>query len=230
MSLYLFVKGRSWVVERRRETTPASPGSNSAPKLFLYFSAPDGETRRSDIADDFPEEPTARLLESVWRYAEVTRVGDLGEMTSRGEIVMPRMRDVARYFWRALLLRCPNCGGHKVLRSWFKLLYRCDKCGIRLDRGESEDYFLGGMFFNIVLAEVLFALVLLVVVVVMWPNVPWAGIQYSLIVAMIAAPIVLYPVSRLMWLALDLLLRPPDAAEMAWHASGEDDEGSHRTP
>jgi hypothetical protein len=49
--------------------------------------------------------------------------------------------------------------------------------------------------------------------------VPWEGVEYSLIVAMIAAPIVLYPVSRLMWLALDLLLRPPDAAEMAWHAS-----------
>jgi hypothetical protein len=56
----------------------------------------------------------------------------------------------------------------------------------------------------------------------MWPDVPWSGVEYSLIVAMIAAPIVLYPVSRLMWLALDLLLRPPDEAEMAWHASEEE--------
>jgi hypothetical protein len=78
------------------------------------------------------------------------------------------------------------------------------------------------MFFNIVLAELLFALVLLIVVVVMWPHVPWVGVQYSLIIAMIAAPIVLYPVSRLMWLALDVLLRPPDAAEMAWHAREQD--------
>lgn len=229
MALYLFVKGKSWVVERRVESSAAAPGARTrAPKSVLYFSAPDGETRRSDIADDFPEEPTARLLESVWRYAEVTRAGDLGEMISRGDIVMPRMRDVARYFWRALLLRCPNCGGHKVLRSWFKLRYRCDTCGIRLDRGEAEDYFLGGVFFNIVLAEVLFAFALLIVVIVLWPNVPWAGVQYSLVIAMIAAPIILYPVSRLMWLALDLLLRPPDAAEMAWHARGEEDEPPRR--
>ena len=221
MSLYLFVQGRSWTVERRRERSvdDARSSRSDASSLFLVFTAADGEIRRSDIAEDFPDEPGARLLESVWRFAEVTRAGDLGEMTSRGEIVMPRMRDVARRFALAFLLRCPNCGGTKVLRSWFKLQHRCGKCGIRLDRGEADDYFLGGMFFNIVLAEILFAFALLVVVIVMWPDVPWAGVEYSLIIAMLAAPIVLYPVSRLMWLALDLLLRPPDAAEMEWHAT-----------
>lgn len=224
MSLYMFVHGRSWIVERRREPVERSrPGKYVDSKLVLIFTAADGETRRSDIAEDFPETPAARLLESVWKFAEVTRPGDLGEMTSRGEIVMPRMRDVARDFWRASLLRCPNCGGRKVLKSWFKLQHRCARCGLRLERGEGDDYFLGGMFFNIVLAEVLFALVLLLAVIFMWPNVPWAGVEYSLIIAMIAAPIVLYPVSRLMWLALDLLLRPPDAAEMEWHTAAGDD-------
>jgi uncharacterized protein (DUF983 family) len=224
MTLYLFVRGRSWVVERRAEPDEnARPGRQAAFRSWLYFSSSDGEMRRSEIAEDFPAEPSARLLESVWRYADVTRAGDLGEMTSRGDIVMPRWRDVARDFWRALLLRCPNCGGHDVLKSWFKLRHRCATCGIRLDRGEGEDYFLGGMFFNIALAEVLFALVLLIVMVIMWPNVPWAGVEYVLIGAMIAAPIALYPVSRLMWLALDLLLRPPDAAEMQWHAAAKDE-------
>jgi uncharacterized protein (DUF983 family) len=189
----------------------------------MYFSAPDGEVRRSEIGEDFPEEPDARLLVSVWHYAEVVRPGDPGEMTSRGAIVVPRLRDVARYFWRSMVLHCPNCGGHNVLQSWFKLRYRCDRCGIRLDRGESEDYFLGGMFFNIVLAECMFAIVLLIAVIVMWPNVPWIGVQYSLVVAMVVAPIVLYPVSRLMWLALDLLLRPPDAEEMKWHIDHKDE-------
>ena len=220
MALYLFVQGKSWTVERRREPAASDvhPHHADGSDLFLFFTAADGEIRRSEIAPDFPEDPDARLLESVWRFAEVMRPADLGEMSSRGEIIMPRMRDVARAFARALTLRCPNCGGARVLHSWFKLRHNCEKCGIRLDRGEADDYFLGGMFFNIVLAEVVFALVLLVVVVIMWPNVPWAGVEYSLIVAMIAAPIILYPVSRLMWLALDLLLRPPDAAEMEWHA------------
>jgi uncharacterized protein (DUF983 family) len=220
MPLYLFVRNRPWVVERRRELDEQSrPGRPAVLKLFLFFTAADGETRRSDIAEDFPESPNARLLESVWKYAEVTRPGDPGEMRSRGEIVMPRLRDVARDFYRAWLLRCPNCGGGKVLRNWFRLQRRCGRCGIRLERGEADDYILGGMFFNIVLAELLFAFALMVVLIVMWPNVPWAGIEYTLVAAMIAAPIALYPVSRLMWLALDLLLRPPDETEMQWHSS-----------
>ena len=224
MPLYLFVNNRSWVVERKREAADdMRSGRSGEPKLFLFFTAPDGEVRRSDIAEDFPEMPRARLLESVWRYAEIMRAGDPGEMTSRGEIVMPRARDVARDFSRAVLLRCPNCGGRKILKNWFTLKPRCTRCGIRLDRGEADDYFLGGMFFNIVLAEILFAIVLLVVVITMWPNVPWDGVEYSLIIAMVAAPIVLYPVSRLMWLALDLLLRPPDDAEMEWHTAAEKD-------
>ncbi|MDQ6738054.1 MAG: DUF983 domain-containing protein [Gemmatimonadota bacterium] len=136
---------------------------------------------------------------------------------------MPRIRDVLKEFGRAVALRCPNCGGKHVLKNWFTLLTRCDRCGIRLERGESEDYYLGGMFFNIALAEVLFAMVLLIVIVWRWPNVPWAGVEYSLLVAMVAAPIVLYPVSRLMWLALDLLLRPPDATEMRWHSASRED-------
>lgn len=223
MSLYMFVQGRSWTVERRREPwTDTGPVRSSRDRLVLVFTAADGETRRSEIADEFPETPAARLLETVWRYAEVTRAGDPGEMTSRGDIVMPRMRDVAREFARALTLRCPNCGGPKVLKNWFRLLERCERCGIRLERGESEDYYLGGMFFNIALAEILFALGLLIVLVARWPDVPWAGIEYSLLGAMIAAPIVLYPVSRLMWLALDLLLRPPDSTEMRWHDASRD--------
>lgn len=220
MSLYLFVSGKSWVVDRRTEVVSGLHGGRVIEqKPFLFFTSSDGEIRRSDIAEDFPENPTARLLESVWRYAEVMRAGDPGEMSSRGDVIVPRVRDVARDFSRALLLRCPNCGGRKVLKSWFRLQLHCAKCGIRLDRGEADDSFLGGMFFNIVLAELLFAIVLLVVVIVMWPNVPWAGVEYTLIVAMIGAPILLYPMSRLMWLALDVLLRPPDDAEMAWHAS-----------
>lgn len=224
MSLYLFVNGTSWVVERRREVLrSAVQGRKADEKLFLFFSAADGEVRRSDIAENFPDEPSARLLESVWRFAEVIRVGDPGEMTSRGEIVVPSIRDVAVDFCRALFLRCPNCGARGVTISWFKLKTRCGKCGIRLERGESSDYFLGGMMFNIALAELLFGVVLLVVVVAMWPNVPWEGMEYSLVVAMVIAPIALYPASRLMWLALDLLLRPPDATEMDWHKREPDE-------
>lgn len=225
MSLYLVMRGVSWTVERRHEMTQLmTPRNQPARKLYLFFQAPDGELRRSEIAEDFPESPTARLLELAWRNAELLRQGNAGEMQSRGEIVVPRIRDVIRYFWRAVTLRCPHCGGSPVLRSWFKLRKRCPVCEIQLERGEGEDYYLGGMFFNIVLAEILFAAAFGVVVIVLWPDVPWDALQDALVVAMIGAPVLLYPISRLLWLALDLLLRPPDDTEMEWHSSVAKDE------
>jgi len=228
MSLYLWIQGRSWVVDRRYEVDDLAElvhgGRYGEPKLFLFFTAPDGEIRRSDIAEDFPVDPEARLLEAVWKYAEVTHAGGLGEMRSRAGIVVPRVRDAVREFWRAVRLRCPNCGGPKILKSWFTLKHHCPTCGLRFERGESEDYFFGAIYFNVALAEALFAMALLGTIIVTWPNVPWAGMEYALVVMMIAAPIALYPVSRVLWLAFDILLRPPDAAEMAWHASAKDDQ------
>jgi uncharacterized protein (DUF983 family) len=36
-------------------------------------------------------------------------------------------------FWRALRLRCPNCGGGLILRSWFRMRPYCPSCGLPLD-------------------------------------------------------------------------------------------------
>jgi hypothetical protein len=46
------------------------------------------------------------------------------------------------------------------------------------------------------------------VLVVTWPRVPWSLLQYGAPAAMVLAPIILYPFSKLVWLAFDLMLRP----------------------
>lgn len=110
-------------------------------------------------------------------------------------------------FWRALTLRCPNCGARGIVASWFKLAPACARCHLKSERGES-DYFLGGMMFNIVLAEGVLVLLVVVTLIATWPRVPWSLLQYAAPVAMVLAPILLYPFSRLIWLAFDLMLRP----------------------
>jgi uncharacterized protein (DUF983 family) len=228
MSLFLTVDGQAWEVERRHEMVQLMPRTaHRERELYLFFHGPGGELRRSEVPDEFPEEPTAVVLEQVWRYAEVLRSATLGEMQSQAGLVMPRFRDVVRKTWYAITLRCPNCGGRGVLRTWFATRERCPACGLRLERGESEDYYLGGIMFNLLLSEGIFAVILVACLIILWPNIPWNGLEYFLLAAAIAAPIVLYPISRLLWLACDLLLRPPNAAEMAWHAaSGPDDQSS----
>ncbi len=127
------------------------------------------------------------------------------------------MRRIITFMVRALTLRCPNCGGRGLFASWFRMRERCPRCGLVLERHESEDYFIGGMMFNIVLSELLFAGGLVLWLVITWPDPPWDLIEWLGIPLMALAPILLYPVSRTVWLAFDLLLRPVTGDELRPH-------------
>ena len=89
--------------------------------------------------------------------------------------------------WRGARLKCPVCGGGGVLDGWMKVKRRCPTCGLRLERGE-HDFFLGGMVFNIALAEGTLALVLVGVIIALWPNVPWLFLEIGGPLLMIVAP------------------------------------------
>lgn len=123
---------------------------------------------------------------------------------------------------RAVRLRCPNCGGGPVRRSWLKRLPACPRCGLRLDRGE-HDYFIGAYLVNLIVAELLLALGLLIVLIATWPKPPWDVIQYGGAALLIVAPLVTYPITELVWLAFDLAARPLSAEELRWHQEGGTD-------
>jgi uncharacterized protein (DUF983 family) len=121
----------------------------------------------------------------------------------------------------AALLRCPVCGGRGLLQSWMKLRPRCSGCGLRVNRGE-HDFFLGAMMFNIAMAEGTLALVLVVALLALWPNVPWRALEIGAPLLMGAAPFLFYPFSQTIWLAFDLLLHPLTDEELDWHRASED--------
>lgn len=113
-----------------------------------------------------------------------------------------------RMLGRALRLRCPNCGKGGLFFGFFKMKERCPNCGILLERGES-DYFIGAYTLNLIVVEMLLALAFLVVVMVTWPNPPWAGLQYGGVVLSVAGAVLCYPFAKTTWLAIDLTFRPP---------------------
>ena len=123
------------------------------------------------------------------------------------------MRRMGTMVGRALLLRCPNCGSRGLMKNWFKMQERCPTCGIRIER-EGNDYLSGSVMFNLVLAELIFAFVLVVYLVIAWPNVNWDTLEIAAPLGMAAAPFVLFPFSKLVWLAADLALRPAHASEL----------------
>lgn len=122
----------------------------------------------------------------------------------------------ARLFARGLTLRCPHCGAKGLLDSWLRLRPKCRECGLRTDRGE-EDFFLGGMMWNIVFSEGALLVAALALGIATWPDVPWTLMQWGGIALMAVAPFVLYPFSLTVWLASDILIRPVTEEEMAWH-------------
>jgi len=111
-------------------------------------------------------------------------------------------------FGRALRLRCPNCGQGKPFVSWLRMRSHCEVCGLAFERGE-EGYQVGSYMFNIVAAELVFAAVFVAIVLATWPSPPWALLQYGGIALMVIAPFVFFPFSKTLFLAFDLIFRPP---------------------
>ena len=72
----------------------------------------------------------------------------------------------------------------------------------------------GSLLFNIVLAETIFAALFVAYLLITWPNPNWDMLEIAAPVGMAVAPFVLFPFSKLVWLAADLALRPADAREL----------------
>jgi uncharacterized protein (DUF983 family) len=129
----------------------------------------------------------------------------------------------AKLLSRGLRLRCPNCGEGRLREGWLKLKFKCPVCGLRADRGE-EDFFLGGMMWNIVFSEGALLFTGLLIGVLTWPDVPWTTMQWSGVALMVIVPFVFYPFSLGFWLANDIWIRPIQEEEMEWHRASEPGE------
>lgn len=115
---------------------------------------------------------------------------------------------------RAFARRCPNCGSRGIFRSYLHARDTCPGCGIKLDRGE-RDFFIGAYTINLIVAELVVFFGGLAVLLATWPEVPWTTLTWGLAAAVVIVPIVLYPFSKQVWLALDLVFRPAEGADFA---------------
>lgn len=123
---------------------------------------------------------------------------------------MPERVTIQRFLhltWRALTLRCPQCGGGSLFQNWWTLKPHCPRCGFALDRGE-KDFWIGGYAVNLVLAEFIVTGILLTVVLTTWPDVPWTFVQFGGAALAVIFPFLFFPLSRVLWLAWDYCFRP----------------------
>ncbi|HWL39669.1 MAG TPA: DUF983 domain-containing protein [Gemmatimonadaceae bacterium] len=116
-------------------------------------------------------------------------------------------RPAWRLLGRAVLLRCPSCGGGSLFTGFFGMKERCPTCGLRLERGES-DYFIGAYTLNLIAVEFLLAVGFLIVIFMTRPNPPWEALQYGGVALAILGAVLCYPFAKTTWLAVDLIFRP----------------------
>lgn len=128
----------------------------------------------------------------------------MSDISHPEELQFSRIR---RLLGRAFRLRCPDCGEGALFSGWIKLRTKCDGCGLHFERGE-HDHFLGAYLLNFIVAELLVVVALVGAMILTWPDVPWSTLKMWLIIMVIPAPVVTYPFSRAVWLALDLQFQP----------------------
>ena len=94
---------------------------------------------------------------------------------------------------------------------------RCAACGLRFERGHDEehDYWLGAYTLNFLVTETVFGVGVLLALLATWPDPPWTLLLVGGGVLMVLVPIVFYPVSKVLWLALDLVFRPAQPDDFA---------------
>jgi len=115
-------------------------------------------------------------------------------------------------FPRALLLHCPLCGGGAIFKSWFALRDRCPTCGFLFARGE-HGYQIGSMALDLVVPLILWFFGFFGTLIATWPNPPWDLLQWGSIAFMVGFPLLFYPMSHTLAIALDMLVRPPSQRE-----------------
>ena len=113
---------------------------------------------------------------------------------------------------RALLRRCPNCGGRRIFLGYWTLAPHCPHCGHKFLR--EPGYWVGAVIFNTALAIVVFLLTFGIFLVATWPDVPWDWLAPTAIGIMIVVPVMFYPWAQALWMAYDLYVHPLEAKEV----------------
>ncbi len=88
----------------------------------------------------------------------------------------------------------------------------CPTCGHHFER--DAGYWIGAMIVSTAFALAAFAVVFAGGILSTWPNVPWNLILISTLTVTTLVPVLFYPTSRTVWVALDLAVRPLEPHEV----------------
>lgn len=120
--------------------------------------------------------------------------------------VEPPALTTGRLLRRGIARRCPVCGGGRLFRRWFTIVERCPRCGFPLER--IEGHWIGALGMNTIVTSGAVLVAVVVGVALTHPDGP-VGVAVGLVVTTaVVVPLAFYPVSKTLWSAIDLAMRP----------------------
>ena len=98
-------------------------------------------------------------------------------------------------------MRCARCGSGHLFKGYLTMKVDCPRCGLHFER--EQGYWAGALAINIVATGGLFTLVFVALLIATIPKVPVAPLLIVLVPIAVLGPIVYYPFSKTIWVAVD---------------------------
>jgi uncharacterized protein (DUF983 family) len=107
----------------------------------------------------------------------------------------------ATTLWWGFTRRCGRCGSGKLFHHYLHMVPDCPSCGLHFER--EQGYWAGALAINMIATGGLFAIVFVALLIVTVPDVPVGELLVVLIPIVVLGPIVYYPFSKTVWVAVD---------------------------
>ena len=115
---------------------------------------------------------------------------------------IPASRALGKLFVRGATRRCPRCGSGHLFRRYFTIVADCPRCGLHFERepgywtGRARDQHRVSIF-------AIFVVAFVVILVFTVPDVPVGPTLAVLVPVMVIGPMLFYPFSKTIWMAVD---------------------------
>lgn len=120
--------------------------------------------------------------------------------------------DRRRLLLRGARGRCPVCGGGRCFERW-DIKERCPTCEFEFER--IEGHWIGSIGLNTIVSFTTLFLVLAIGFIVTVPDIPVVELTVVAVVVALVMPVLFHPVSKTLWTAIDLCMRPLEPGEVA---------------
>jgi uncharacterized protein (DUF983 family) len=139
---------------------------------------------------------------------------------------MPPPLTLGRLLRRGFARRCPLCGRGHLFTHWVTIVDRCPRCGFKMER--IEGHWLGALGLNTIVSLGAVLVVLIAGFALTYPDGPVVAAILAILATAVVVPLAFYPVSKTLWSAIDLAMRPlepEDDVDPRWIPPTEFHEG-----